>query len=63
MEIDTIKGEQKPKSVKKNYIYNLIYQLFLVIVPLVVTPYVSRVLQPEGVGAYSFSFSIINYFN
>ncbi len=50
------------KNIKKNYIYNVIYQLFLMIVPLVVTPYVSRVLLPEGVGKYSFSFSIITYF-
>lgn len=50
------------KSVKKNYIYNLIYQIFLVIVPLVVTPYVSRVLSPEGIGQYSFSYSLITYF-
>jgi O-antigen/teichoic acid export membrane protein len=34
----------------------------LIIVPLVVTPYISRVLLPEGVGKYSFSFSIITYF-
>lgn len=52
----------KKKSTKKNYFYNLIYQLFLVIVPLVVTPYISRVLTVDGVGKYSFSFSIITYF-
>ena len=52
----------KKKSVKKNYFYNLIYQLFLIIVPLVLTPYVSRVLTTEGVGQYSFSYSLILYF-
>lgn len=50
------------KSIKKNYIYNLIYQICLIIVPLIVTPYISRVLTPNGVGQYSFSFSIISYF-
>lgn len=50
------------KSVKKNYIYNVIYQVFLLIVPLVVTPYVSRVLLPEGIGQYSYSYSLITYF-
>lgn len=54
--------EKKRKSVKKNYIYNLFYQAFSLIVPLLVTPYVSRVLLPEGNGAYSFSFSLITYF-
>lgn len=57
---EEVKG--KKKSVKKNYFYNLIYQLFLVIVPLVVTPYVSRVLTTSGVGQYSFSYSLITYF-
>lgn len=57
------KTEQpKKKSVKKNYIYNVIYQLFLLIVPLIVTPYVSRVLTPNGIGQYSFSHSLITYF-
>lgn len=53
---------QKGKSIKKNYIYNVIYQAFLVIVPLIVTPYISRVLLPYGVGQYSFAMSLITYF-
>lgn len=61
-EIHNIKDQPKKKSIKKNYFYNLAYQLFLLIVPLIVTPYVSRVLTPEGVGQYSFSFSLITYF-
>ncbi len=52
---------QKP-SVKKNYFYNLAYQIFLLIIPLATTPYISRVLLPEGVGKYSFSYSLITYF-
>ncbi|MDE6356895.1 MAG: flippase [Clostridia bacterium] len=50
------------KSVKKNYIYNLIYQIFVLIVPILVTPYLSRVLGPEGTGQYSFTYSLANYF-
>ncbi len=50
------------KSVKRNYIYNLIYQIFLLIVPIAVTPYLSRVLGPEGNGQYSFTYSIVNFF-
>ena len=53
---------KKTKSITKNYIYNLIYQLFLIIVPLAVTPYVARVLGTDGSGQYSFSFSIVTYF-
>ncbi len=50
------------KSVKKNYFYNLLYQAFLVIVPLIVTPYLSRVLQSDGIGQNSFVLSVNSYF-
>ncbi len=50
------------KSAKKNYIYNLIYQLLLIILPLITTPYISRVLGAGGVGQSSFVSSLISYF-
>ncbi len=50
------------KSIKINYLYNLVYEVFAVIAPLITTPYVSRVLEPEGVGIYSFTYSIAQYF-
>ena len=50
------------KSLKKNYIYNAIYQLLNLFTPLITMPYVSRVLKADGVGAYSFAGSIVNYF-
>ena len=53
---------EKQKSVKKNYLYNLIYQVFLLIIPLIVTPYVSRVLLAEGIGKYTFSLSVVTFF-
>ncbi len=49
-------------SAKKNYIYNIIYQLVLIITPIITTPYVSRVLGADGVGQASFSTSIITFF-
>ena len=49
-------------SIKKNYIYNLVYQTLLVIAPLITTPYVSRVLGADGVGTASFVESIASYF-
>ena len=51
------------KSVKKNYIYNVIFQIFSLIVPLITTPYISRILSAEGVGQYSFTSSLQNYFS
>ena len=50
------------KSVTKNYLYNLIYQILLIIIPIITTPYVSRVLGADGVGKFSFSNSITSYF-
>lgn len=52
----------KKASLKKNYIYNLVYQLLLIILPIITIPYVSRVLLPEGVGQNSFCLSIVTYF-
>ena len=52
----------KPKSAKKNYVYNVLYQVLLLIVPLVTTPYISRVIGVEGVGQYSYAYSLITYF-
>lgn len=47
---------------KKNYLYNLLYQSFLLIIPVAVTPYLSRVLGESGAGRYGFTASISTYF-
>lgn len=53
---------KKEKSLKKNYIYNVVYQIFLLIVPLITAPYISRILSAEGIGQYSFTNSLQSYF-
>ena len=50
------------KNIKLNYIYNLIYQIFLIIVPIFLTPFLARSLGVDASGQYSFSSSILNYF-
>lgn len=50
------------KSVKKNFLYNLFYQVLTFLLPLVTTPYLSRVLGAEKTGIYSYSYSIAYYF-
>lgn len=50
------------KSITKNYIYNMVYQVLILILPLVTTPYLSRVLGAEGIGIYSYTYSIVTYF-
>ena len=50
------------KSITKNYMYNLIYQILVLILPLITTPYISRVLGAENIGIYSYTISIATYF-
>lgn len=50
------------KSITKNYIYNLIYQILTLVLPLITTPYISRVLGAENIGIYSYTVSISTYF-
>lgn len=48
------------KSVKTNYIFNLINTLTQVLLPLITFPYASRILLPEGIGHVNSFMSIIN---
>ena len=50
------------KSVAKNYIFNLLYQLLTIVTPLITTPYVARVLGVENNGIYGYTISIVTYF-
>ncbi len=50
------------KSIKKNYLYNLLYQILILILPIITTPYISRTLGSENIGIYSFTISIVTYF-
>lgn len=52
----------KKANVYINYLYNLSYQLLVIILPLITTPYVSRILGASGIGAYSYTQSITQYF-
>ena len=49
-------------SPKKNYIYNTLYQILILLVPLITTPYLSRTIGSEGVGVYSYNATITVYF-
>lgn len=50
------------KQVNKNFLYNALYQIFILIIPLISAPYTSRVLGVDNVGIYSYTSSIVNYF-
>lgn len=50
-------------NIKKNYIYNVSFQIFVLLIPFITTPYISRILQADGVGMYSYANSIATYFS
>lgn len=49
-------------QVVKNFLYNLSYQLLVILLPLITIPYVSNVLGAEGIGDYAFTFANTQYF-
>lgn len=52
----------KNPSVKKNYAYSLFYQILCLLTPFITAPYVSRILGADGIGIYSYTASIMAYF-
>ena len=52
----------KQKSIKKNFIMNVILTMSSFIFPLITFPYVSRILLPTGTGKVSFATSFVSYF-
>ncbi|MBE6778487.1 MAG: flippase [Ruminococcaceae bacterium] len=50
-------------SIKKNYIYNVSFQIFSLIIPFLTAPYIARVLGAEGEGTYVYVNSIATFFS
>ena len=54
-------------SLKRNVVLNYIYQILIIIIPFITTPYLSRVLlDVEGtgsnIGIFSYTNSLVNFF-
>ena len=47
--------------IKKNFTYNFLYQVLILIIPLITTPYISRVIGTT-LGDYVFDYNIATYF-
>lgn len=54
--------DKKNKIIVKNYVYTLGYQIVTYLVPMIVTPHISRVFGPEGVGVQSYVNAVTTYF-
>ena len=48
--------------VLKNYLYNLSYQLLIIVLPVITTPYITRVFSSSALGSYGYYNSIVTYF-
>lgn len=44
----------------KNYLYNVFYQVFLIVVPLITAPYLTRTLSSSALGVYDYINSIVS---
>ena len=49
-------------SIKKNILYQSFYEILLIILPMLTSPYISRVLGAERLGIFSYTYSIAYYF-
>ena len=49
-------------SIKHNFAYNVLLNLSRVIFPLITAPYISRVLEPDGIGLFNFANTYAGYF-
>lgn len=49
-------------QVVRNFLYNVSYQLLVIILPLITVPYVSNILGAEGIGDYAFTYANMQYF-
>ena len=49
-------------TLKKNIVYNFLYQVLVLILPFITAPYLARTIGANGIGIYSFSQSIALYF-
>lgn len=49
-------------KIMKNFMYNIAYQILVMIIPLITMPYISRIIGATGYGIYSYHYSIACYF-
>lgn len=52
----------KMHKIGKNFIYNLLYQVFSLLTPIVVTPYITRVFTQNILGIHTIIATISSYF-
>ena len=54
--------QMKPKSLAKNSIFNMAYNVLNLLFPLITSMYVSRILMPDGIGKVAYAQNLTAYF-
>ena len=52
----------QPDRVKKNFAFQIIYQVVILVIPLIVSPYLTRTMGSIALGTYTYTYSIAYYF-
>lgn len=52
----------KKESIKLSFIYNILYQILVLVLPLITTPYLARIIGGSNIGIYSYTQAFANYF-
>lgn len=50
------------RKIHINYLFNLLYQIVSLVIPIILMPYISRVLGSDGIGKYNFALSYSSIF-
>ena len=50
------------ESLRRNYLYNTIFQIFALVFPLITIPFVAKTLGPQQLGIYLYTYSIAALF-
>ena len=52
----------KRQSLTKNFVFQFLYQGLILVIPMIISPYLTRVVGKNGLGIYAYSNSIAYYF-
>ena len=52
----------RKQSISKNFFFQYVYQVLILVIPLVLAPYLSRTLRETALGIFSYANSIASYF-
>lgn len=54
--------QKRTNNLKTNIFFQMAYEILALILPIFTSPYIARVIGAEGIGIYSYSYTIASYF-